>query len=217
MYQQPNSAFSVSVNTLRTDLDDTSRLRAVGSLSNEDLVAAAAGGDEAAWEQLVDRFSPLVWSVTRAFRLDHDTSCDVFQEVWVRLHTSLDKIHDPRRIAGWLSTTARNEAIGVLRSTKRERPDSSVTDGGHEIRAAVIDDFSSNLVRAEEHVVVAKALEELDERCQLLLRLVTAEPKVSYEEISAVMRIPIGSIGPTRSRCLAKLRAAIDRQGHNHD
>lgn len=201
---------------LRNGSAAPSRLGPVQGMATEDLVLAAAAGDEAAWETLVDRFAPLVWSVTRSFRLDHDTASDVFQEVWARLSTSIGGVREPSRIAGWLSTTARNEAIRVLRKTNRERPDLTVTDGADALHTDFVSaDVSGTVAHADELVAMVRVLGTLDERCQLLLRLLMAEPKVAYDLISSIMEMPVGSIGPTRARCLAKLRAALEREGYS--
>ncbi len=192
------------------------RLCHVQSMSNEELVLSAAAGNEASWEALVDRFSPLVWSVTRSFRLDRHTASDVFQEVWARLSKHIGSIREPSRIAGWLATTSRNEAIRVLRSADRERPDSTTTELGDALHQSPrVDDVSRTVVHADEVVAAVRALESLDERSQLLLRLLMAEPQVSYEDISSIMDMPMGSIGPTRARCLAKLRKVLEGEGYS--
>src|SRR5206468_5582762 len=87
-----------------------------------DLVRAAAGGDEAAWNALVDRFSSLVWATARAHRLSRDDAADVAQTTWLRLVEHLDRIREPERLGAWLATTARHESLRVIRRGGREQP-----------------------------------------------------------------------------------------------
>ena len=178
-------------------------------------VLAAREGDEHAWSQLVDRFAPLVWSIARSFRLDHSSADDVFQEVWTQLSRNVGSIREPSRIAGWLSTTARNEALRVARRRERERPDSGLVDVIVDARQLPHDrPIQEASVRAEEARALVVALDSLDDRSQRLLRLLLIEPKLPYEEIAELMDMPIGSIGPTRARCLAKLRTALEQIGY---
>ncbi len=174
-----------------------------------ELLQRAASGDRAAWNALVDHFGGLVWSVARSFRLDQASAADVSQTTWLRLVEHIDRIRQPERLAGWLATTARNEALRLLRHERRCVPTDSVQD--------VVDpagtDPATRLVRSEEAASVAEALESLPHDCQQLLRLCTADPPLSFEEIAEILGRPVGSIGPTRARCLEKLRrrlAAVD-------
>jgi RNA polymerase sigma factor (sigma-70 family) len=169
-----------------------------------ELLARAAEGDQAAWNALVDRFSQLVWSIARGFRLDEATAKDVSQTVWLRLVENADRITDPERLPGWLATTCRREALRVKGARDRMVP----TDFEYD----VVDDSPSleaMLVEDEEAREVVAAFGRLSEECQQLLRLLSAEPPLSYEEISEILDRPIGSLGPTRARCLERLKAAM--------
>jgi RNA polymerase sigma factor (sigma-70 family) len=173
----------------------------------------AAGGDQSAWEALVDRFGQMVWSVARGFRLDDATAKDITQTVWLKLIENLDSIKDPERLPGWLATTCRREAMRVSRAYERDVAtefEYDVEDPSPALEDVLIDD--------EEHRFVVQAFKSLDEVCQQLLRLMTIEPALSYEEISEATGRPIGSLGPTRARCLDKLRGALSRirSGGNH-
>jgi len=179
--------------------------------STSALVRDAAGGDQGAWNQLVDRYSRLVWSVARGHRLAHADSADVFQTTWLRLVEHLGRLRDPEQLAGWLSTTARHESLRVLRLGRRERPDDNVAVGP-ESSGQGDQGPEPALLANEERASVAAAYSRLSERCQSLLRLVVAEPGLSYADVAQALGIPVGSIGPTRGRCLQQLRRLLDAQ-----
>jgi RNA polymerase sigma factor (sigma-70 family) len=180
----------------------------VAKPSTSDLVRDAAGGDQQAWNQLVERYSRLVWAVARGHRLAYADSADVFQTTWLRLVEHLGRLRDPEQLAGWLSTTARHESLRVLRLGRRERPDEDVAAGpepnGHGDPGP-----ESTLLANEERASVAAAYARLSERCQALLRLVVADPGLSYADVAKALGIPVGSIGPTRGRCLEQLRRLL--------
>ena len=172
-------------------------------------VTAARGGDARAWRDLVDGHAGLVWSIIRRFRLDHDTSKDVFQTVWLRLAEHLDQIHSPDRLASWIGQTTRNECVGVIRQRERllvhdDAPSlgDPVGGGTHELPQP-----GDALEDAERRQAVAAAYGRLGGRCQQLLALLVVDPPLSYAEISRRLGMPVGSIGPTRARCLESLRA----------
>jgi RNA polymerase sigma factor (sigma-70 family) len=154
----------------------------------------------------------MVWSVARGLGLDAATAKDVSQTVWLRLIENIDSINDPERLPGWLATTSRREAMRVSRIQHRGVPtefEYDVEDPSPSPDEILVDD--------EEHRFVVQAFRTLDEVCQHLLRLLTIEPALSYEEISEATGRPIGSLGPTRARCLDKLRSAITRIRHDGD
>jgi RNA polymerase sigma factor (sigma-70 family) len=170
-----------------------------------DLVRAAAASDPAAWQALVERFGGLVWSVARAHGLDRSDAADVCQTVWMRLVDHLGRLREPERVAGWLATTARHESIRVSRQRRRTAPtmDPTVFDGP----AGPGDDAAEPLVRDERDAALWEVVASLPSRSQTLLRLLLADPPVSYRDVAAGLGIPVGSIGPTRQRCLRTLRA----------
>ena len=170
------------------------------------LLARAAQGDQRAWDELVAEHTRLLWSVARSFRLDAADANDVVQTTWLRLVEHLDRIEDPARLVGWLVTTARREAMRVLRRSGRERPVYEDTvldrpDDAPPVDTAVLVD--------ERDQALWQAFSRLGEKCQQLLRVAVADPK-AYEEISAALDMPIGSIGPTRRRCLTQLRGLVE-------
>jgi RNA polymerase sigma factor (sigma-70 family) len=167
-----------------------------------ELIAAAARGDERAWGEIVDRFERLIWATTRAHRLSPAEGADVTQTTWLRLLENLDRIHDPERLGAWLAATARHECLRQIRLRARELPatDQAVFD------LAVDEPVESALLTRERREALLRGLVEIGERCQALLRMLAAASAPSYEEISAALGMPVGAIGPTRARCLDKLR-----------
>jgi RNA polymerase sigma factor (sigma-70 family) len=171
-----------------------------------ELLAAAGSGEQAAWDGLVERFGRLVWSVVRGFRLDAASAADVSQTVWLRLVENVSRIRDPERLASWLATTARNESIRAKRKLDRSVPTMFEFD--------VVDDtvapLDERMIRDEGIAKVAAAFNDLAPQCQDLLRLLTADPPLDYETIATIVERPIGSIGPTRARCLERLRRLLE-------
>ncbi|MGH9119045.1 MAG: RNA polymerase sigma factor [Acidimicrobiales bacterium] len=181
-----------------------------------DLVRAAAGGDQSAWRALVARFAALVWAVTRSFSLESSDAADVSQVTWLRLVEHLDRLHDPDRVGAWLATTAKRECLAVIR--RRGRAAIPASDGiVFEQAAADGPSPVKGLVAAERDVVLWDALGALSERCQRLLRVLMADPPPPYDAVSVALEMPIGSIGPTRARCLAHLRRHLADGGITGD
>lgn len=181
--------------------------------STSELVAGAAQGDQPSWDTLVARYSGLVWAVARSHRLSSADAADVFQTTWLRLVEHLHRIREPEHLGGWLSATARHESLRLLRISGREQPDEDVSlgresgpgsgaDGGPSPEAVVI--------AGEERARVVAAFEHLAPRCRLLLRMLASDPAPSYAEISQALDMPVGSIGPTRGRCLEHLRRVLE-------
>ena len=166
------------------------------------LVRAAATGDEAAWDALVARFSNLVWAIARNHRLCSADAAEVSQTTWMRLAEHIDRLQDPSKVGGWLATTARHEALRVLRGASREIPMGEDLPEPPACEHALDDD----LLRSERDRALWRAFSRLPARDQTLLRLLVSDPMPSYEEIAESMGMPVGSIGPTRARCLERLR-----------
>jgi RNA polymerase sigma factor (sigma-70 family) len=171
------------------------------------LLTAAADGDRGAWEGLVDRYSRLVWAVVRSFGFDGPTAADVSQTVWLRLIEHCAAIRDPERLPGWLATTARREAIRVLRLQRRQQP-SDIAFNTADRSSPLPDEV---LLEDELSREVYTAFQHMSPACQRLLRLLTAEPRLDYATIARMIERPVGSIGPTRARCLDQLRQLLSR------
>lgn len=178
------------------------------------LVRAAASGDSAAWKAIVERFSGLVWAVTRGYRLGSADAADVFQTTWLRLAEHLDRITNPERIGAWLATTARRESLRVARTSARTVPADDATLVGfglvehHSPEQAVLD-AEQAMLDSQRARQVWRAFRGLSARCQQLLRILMATPPPSYAEVAAALDVPVGSIGPTRIRCLEHLRRML--------
>ena len=168
-----------------------------------DLVRRATGGEQNAWNALVDRYENLLWSVGRAHRLDTADAADVVQTTWLRLLENLDRIEDPERLAGWLVTTSRRECLRLLRRAGREVLDDAMVDVIDELSPAL----DTALLEQERDAALWQCFSLLSERCQRLLRILMAAEPPAYVEVSAALGMPVGAIGPTRMRCLDKLRA----------
>jgi RNA polymerase sigma factor (sigma-70 family) len=169
------------------------------------LVHRANSGDSTAWDELVGRYAPLVWSICRRYRLDRPDIDDVAQGVWLRLIERLPSLRDPAALPGWLATTTQRECLRVLRIGQRreahERPLPVETVAGGQSTMV-----EQELLAAERDAALREAFAALPERCRRLLGLLIADPPVPYAEISATLGVPVGSIGPNRARCLDVLR-----------
>jgi RNA polymerase sigma factor (sigma-70 family) len=173
-----------------------------------DLVRAARKGDAAAWDSLVALFAGRVRAVARSFRLSETDVEDVSQVTWLRLVANLDQIRDPDRVGAWLATTAAHECLRIIRRTGRQ---GAGDDGWEEAIVSTDPDADARLLASERDRALWKALGMLSGNCQRLLRLLTTDPPPSYEEVSAILDIRPGSIGPTRRRCLDHLRVQLAR------
>jgi RNA polymerase sigma factor (sigma-70 family) len=131
----------------------------------------------------------------------------VVQTTWLRLVEHLDRLQDPSRVGAWLATTARRECLRVLRDSARQVPTEELPE------TPVNAELDAALLAAERDRALWQAFGGLSERCQALLRILVADPPPSYEEIGAALDMPIGSIGPTRARCLERLRGLAETAG----
>ena len=175
-----------------------------------ELVGAARQGSEDALGQLVTELSPMLWHVARAAGLSPRDAEDVLQTVWMRLVAHLDNIHTSAALTGWLVTTASREAWRVRAEERRQLPAdqellAELPDGGPGSEEQVIMD--------DQRHVLWTAVGRLSARCQELLRIIAFAPRPDYVAVAAELGMAVGSIGPTRGRCLAKLRALLDAEG----
>jgi len=181
--------------------------RGAGGVDVAVLVQRAAAGDRQAWERLVDQFARLIWAMTRDFKLAESDAADVFQATWLRLLEHIDRLEYPARVGSWLAATARHECLRSLAAQKRlvlvhdEVPLREV--------AAAAPELDERLLAEERAQDVRQALSSLPGHWQQLVELLMADPPASYAEISDQLGLPVGSIGPTRGRCMARLRVLL--------
>lgn len=168
-----------------------------------DLVARARDGDKEAWDDIVERYAPLVWATCRRYGLVWADADDVGAAVWLRLVERLDTIREPAALPGWIATTTRHECLRVIRTKDRELP----VDDNDRLVGEADPAADSWLLKQERLIALRTAFSELSERCRQLLTLLFAEPATPYDEISDTLDMKVGAIGPTRQRCLAKLRS----------
>jgi len=180
------------------------------SLSTTDiagLVRRAAEGDRGAWERLVDQYSRLLWSITLDFKLAESDAADVVQTTWLRLLEHIDRIEHPARVGSWLAATTRNECLRNLAAQKRVVLGQDDADLDDVMRHEP--EIDERLLASERAQTVQDAVSRLPRRWQRLLELLMSDPPTSYTEISDQLGLPVGSIGPTRGRCLARLRVLL--------
>jgi RNA polymerase sigma factor (sigma-70 family) len=170
------------------------------------LMSAARQGSEDALGQIVTELSPLLWQVARAAGLNSSDAQDVLQTVWMRLLAHLDDIHTSAALTGWLVTTTRREAWRVSAAARRQLPADT------ELLGALPDPgpgSEEQVILDDQRRILWQAIGQLSPRCQELLRIVAFVPRPDYAAVAAELGMPTGSIGPTRGRCLAKLRALL--------
>ncbi len=179
-----------------------------GTVDVAHLVRGAARGHGWAWERLVDQYSRLIWAMTREFKLTESDAADVVQATWLRLLEHIHRIEYPDRIGSWLATTARHECLRQLATRKRlvllQNDELALSD-----MLLDRDDVDERLLAEERAQAVREAVSLLPSGWQRLIELLMSDPPVSYAEISDQLGLPIGSIGPTRGRCIERLRTLL--------
>jgi RNA polymerase sigma factor (sigma-70 family) len=170
-----------------------------------DLVMGARNGDQQAWDALVERYAPLIWSICRRYRLGSADAEDVNQSVWLTLVDQLAALREPAALPGWLATTTQRECGRVLRAARKPQTGWYVLDA-EDIADEQAVTAEEELLQAERQAALREAFTYLPPSCQQLIAMLIQDPPVPYVQISAVLGIPVGSIGPTRRRCLEKLR-----------
>jgi RNA polymerase sigma factor (sigma-70 family) len=168
-----------------------------------DLVMRARTGDKQAWDALVERYAPLVWSICQRYRLGAADAQNAGQSVWLHLVEQLDNLRDPAALPGWLATTTRHECARVLRAAHTPQTAMLALDAENPCDGQA----EQELLAAERHAALREALACLPPGGQQLLALLSRDPPVPYAQISATLGIPAGSIGPLRSHCLQQLRS----------
>ena len=186
------------------------RIRSVGTRPQEaspaELVARALDGDRRAWEEVVARYKGVAWKVISTFDLGVEDRNDVFAATFFRLFERLTSIREPEKLPGWIATTTRNEALSLLRSRRRERPAAWVGEEHHTMAVPDPDPTDERLLEDELRAAVRDAFADLAPECRELLALASADPPLSYDDIAEITGRPRGSLGPTRQRCLDRLR-----------
>jgi RNA polymerase sigma factor (sigma-70 family) len=181
-----------------------------GRARMEGLLRDARDGSQGALDQLVSELTPMLWHVARATGLGQLDAEDVVQTAWLNLVSHLDEIHSPVALTSWLITTTKREAWRVRAAYRKTVP------ADHDWLTAIPDLAASSeervIVKDEQRALWA-ALRELPPRCQELLRIVAFVPRPDYDEVAQTLGMPRGSVGPTRGRCLEKLRSALYGEG----
>jgi RNA polymerase sigma factor (sigma-70 family) len=178
--------------------------------TNAALVRAASAGDDEAWRALIQRYDGLIGAVCRKYRISDADAADVKQTTWMRAFEHLDRLQHPERIGAWLATVARRESLRALRNNARVYPSEDDFLHRQPDPSAIPD---ARLVADERVAAVRGAVVNLTQRDRTLLGLLFTEPRPSYDEIARALQIPIGSIGPTRGRALARVRRHADVAG----
>jgi RNA polymerase sigma factor (sigma-70 family) len=177
-----------------------------GPIDVGELLAGALRGEQRAWTALVERFLPLVRATAFGYRLSERDVEDIGQTVWLRLLENLQRIREPRALPAWLVTTTRHESLRLLRGARRTVVVDPLDNPALDVEPDPDDDLDVDILRVEQARVLVDGLAELPATQRALLMLLTGEQVFSYREISALLRMPVGSIGPTRARGLARLR-----------
>jgi len=167
-----------------------------------DLVTRARDGEKNAWDELVERYAPLVYSVCRRYRLTQADIDDVGQSVWLRLVEHLPGLREPAALPGWIATTTQRECFRLIRASRRVEP-VDLAQSPDVPEQAVAEE---EVLRHERGTILRSAFSELSRKCQQLLALLMQDPPAPYDEISRRLGLPVGSIGPNRARCLTRLR-----------
>lgn len=169
------------------------------------LVTGARNGDQQAWNALVERYSPLVWSICRRCRLSQADAEDVFQTVWMLLVDHLDSLCDPAALGGWLSTTTRRECFRMSRANSQHSA-AEQAYGRESLLDQLTETADHGLLAAERTATLREAFTRLPPGYQRLIALLATDPPTPYAEISRRLGVSVGSIGPSRIRCLDRLR-----------
>jgi RNA polymerase sigma factor (sigma-70 family) len=183
---------------------EAQRLRRAEARDLERVVTAAARGDQSAWSALVARFRGRILRVTRAHGLNHHQADDVAQETWLRLFRNVGGVRNPEALGAWIDTTARRESLRAIRGGRRE----DLTGEELGVEVTTPDDPDAELLQ-ERRAELASALEQLPEHQRRLIESLIGEPEPTYAAVAEQLGLPIGSIGPTRGRCVKRLRHIV--------
>ena len=169
------------------------------------LVARATAGDQTAWDEIVERYAPLVWRIGVRYRLSPEDIADVGQKVWMLLVEKIGSLREPAALPGWLAKTTQRECLHILGEVRRHDhaelpPEDQMPT--HPDTAMI----EEEILLAERNAALRAALADLPHNCRELLSMMICDPPCKYEDISATLGMKIGSIGPLRARCLERIR-----------
>jgi RNA polymerase sigma factor (sigma-70 family) len=170
-----------------------------------EVVTQARAGENAAWETLIERFGGLVAAIARRCRLSDADVAEVSQTTWLRLVENLDRIQQPERLGAWLATTSRRESLRIATRRAVVSPSEAV----HLVADHEADPLDAALLREEQTHAIRLAAARLSPHCQRLLGVLMSDDDLPYKTIAKQLNMPIGSIGPTRGRCLEHLRQIL--------
>jgi RNA polymerase sigma factor (sigma-70 family) len=177
------------------------------AITTGELVTSARNGDQAAWESLVERYTPLLWWVTRQHRLSRDDAADVVQITWLRCVEHLSQLRDPLAFGSWLFATCRNESVRAVRVSSRTLPSDLTVESSLHGTPQGDENPEDVILQEEAGMLLRQAVAELSPRQRdVLLTLMEIDIDGAYEAASRRLNIPIGSMGPTRQRAIARLR-----------
>lgn len=192
----------------------TARAANLAELDDRALVAACLEGDHFAWEALITRYQRLIYSIPIKARLSQDDAADIFQSVCLKLYEKLATIRDTERISSWLITTTSRECWRLSARNRRESVPAGAGDDDDSFQKEIpatgpLADEQREIL--EQQHEVRQAIEALPERCRnLITMLFYQEDELSYADVAGRMRMPVPSVGPTRARCLEKLRKLLE-------
>jgi RNA polymerase sigma factor (sigma-70 family) len=186
------------------------------------LVTRVCAGDQQAWNEIIERYAPLVWSICHRYQLSRQDIDDVGQSTWLLLVENIGKLREPAALPGWIATATRRECLRVLRGARRHDPGGLAPE--ELMPPDQTDAIDQELFEAERNIALRAAFDELPSGCHALLSMLIIDPPPGYQQISKALGIPIGSIGPTRGRCLQRLRRSphlaafvADQAGEVHE
>jgi RNA polymerase sigma factor (sigma-70 family) len=169
------------------------------------LVTRAAAGDQGAWDKIVERYSPLVWSICLRYQLDRHDIDDIGQNVWLLLVERIGQLREPAALPGWLATTTQRECLRVLRAGRRHDHAGLPAEDQMPLDADA-GMIEQEILTAERDAALRAAFAELGPSCRELLSMLICDPPCAYTQISETLGVAVGSIGPMRARCLERLR-----------
>jgi RNA polymerase sigma factor (sigma-70 family) len=185
--------------------------RALRRAADAELVRRARSGDAAAWEQIVDRHQSLLWWLARQFRLNTEDAADVVQLTWLKCLEHLDQLTDVEALGGWLSTICRRECLRLTGRRGQEVLVSELEEDQHQVGVTgpswLGDDPGDVVARRDERAGLLEAIERLPPRPRAVLKALMTDDGIGYAQVAERLGVPIGSLGPTRNRALARLRA----------